>query len=65
MILFRYISTNTPRVDYFKLNSIQNIYLMIVTNITSMHISYSIAQRAQGETKATAQTEGHEERLGP
>ena len=30
-----------------------------------MHISYSIAQRAQGETKATAQTEGHEERLGP
>ena len=25
----------------------------------------SIAQRAQGETKATTQTEGHEERLGP
>ena len=30
-----------------------------------MFFSYSTAQRAQGETKATAQTEGHEERLGP
>jgi hypothetical protein len=37
------------------------IYLLkIKTNF-----SPSIAQRAQGETKATAQTEGHEEGLGP